>query len=559
MDPPKYLSLITGISHLKVPYETHSSEIWVDLAKFYDFIKYNHTENDKTGVPRRNNFRAEIIKYGHGVEEREKSTYLSVGAILRYCFYHSDNFKICKDIVDDTTKALTSQVSVSNIPAATSTQIVTTDKTLFQLYKEIASSQDVVSICGNNIKDLDFEDSKLESIDISYRDAFLKHEWKRIQLFEFQFSTIEKDKRKCETSSEYGSSLIENKWSFWDSIKLGLTFGDTIQKLNSRVCSYQRDRMNAAEAIEGVSLHVGRVQHIPSVIENSINVDLLEYCIKGIGKIISVDCSEICGHNEGVHVFIEADPTLLDTAFQDLSTVVRASLLNHVDIKEVVFLKANALSQFCTDTEIARFTMRDKFHQRKLNDEILHVDKDDGDCSIDTNNEEERQLCSICYSKFSDWLDYPLSSSSHDQLSEWLLFIPLPVRLFLEKAFLNVNSLKYSTNATDLIRSKVPRLSLIYESCLNTFNKNFFGPSQEMNTADLIVNYHNATTVFGISQSSGASMSLISAENRLKKQANKERLYFQTYIKPHPLEYEAINDVSVKPHMVSLRDCHLIF
>ena len=25
------------------------------------FIKYNRTENDKTGVPRRNNFRAEII------------------------------------------------------------------------------------------------------------------------------------------------------------------------------------------------------------------------------------------------------------------------------------------------------------------------------------------------------------------------------------------------------------------------------------------------------------------------------------------------------------------
>ena len=62
--------------------------------------------------------------------------------------------------------------------------------------------------------------------------------------------------------------------------------------------------------------------------------------------------------------------------------------------------------------------MGDKFHQRKLNDEILHVDKDDGDCSIDTDYEVERQLCSICYSKFSDWFDYPLSSSSHDQQSE---------------------------------------------------------------------------------------------------------------------------------------------
>ena len=91
------------------------------------------------------------------------------------------------------------------------------------------------------------------------------------------------------------------------------------------------------------------------------------------------------------------------------------------------------------------------------------------------------------------------------------------MRLLLEKAFLNANSLKNAQNATDLIRSKLPRLSSIYEASLNTFNKNYFGPTQEMSTAELVVNYHNATTVFGIAQSSGISMSLFSAEKRLKK------------------------------------------
>lgn len=131
--------------------------------------------------------------------------------------------------------------------------------------------------------------------------------------------------------------------------------------------------------------------------------------------------------------------------------------------------------------------------------------------------------------------------------------------MFLEKAFLNANSLKYSPNALDLIRSKVPRLSTIYEACLNTFNKNYFGPLQEMNTAELIVNYHNATTVFGITKKNGVSTSLISAENRLKRQSNKERLYFNTYLKQHPLEFEALTDTSVQPDAVSMRDCHLIF
>ena len=86
-------------------YEPHSSEIWVDLPKFYEFIKDNHSANDKTGVPRKNNFYAEIRKYGHGVEDRNSSTYMSVGAVLRYCFFHSDTRAVCKNVVDETTRA----------------------------------------------------------------------------------------------------------------------------------------------------------------------------------------------------------------------------------------------------------------------------------------------------------------------------------------------------------------------------------------------------------------------------------------------------------------------
>ena len=222
-------------------------------------------------------------------------------------------------------------------------------------------------------------------------------------------------------------------------------------------------------------------------------------------------------------------------------------------------MKQNALSQFCTDTEIARFTLRDKYLQMKLNADVLYVDREDSTEIIDMQTEKDGRLCPICYYSFSDWLDFPLSISSHDQLHEWLLFVPLPVRMFFEKAFLNARSLQLAQSSQELVRSKVPRLTSIYEACLNTFNKNYFGPTQQMNTAELIVNYHNATTVFNIAQSSGISMSLISAEKKLKEQANKERLYFRTYLKHHHLAYQALTDGSVLPHEVSLRDCHLIF
>ena len=77
--------------------------------------------------------------------------------------------------------------------------------------------------------------------------------------------------------------------------------------------------------------------HLPSVLEEIIRAGILEYKIEGIGMIISVDFSDVSSNSEGIHVFIEADPVLIGASFQDLSTTVRASLRNHVEIKQIVY------------------------------------------------------------------------------------------------------------------------------------------------------------------------------------------------------------------------------
>ena len=61
------LSAKTGIPHLTLPIVAHSSEILVDLNEFYSFIKQHYKDSDKKGVPRRNNIRAEVMKYDHGI------------------------------------------------------------------------------------------------------------------------------------------------------------------------------------------------------------------------------------------------------------------------------------------------------------------------------------------------------------------------------------------------------------------------------------------------------------------------------------------------------------
>ena len=86
-------------------------------------------------------------------------------------------------------------------------------------------------------------------------------------------------------------------------------------------------------------------------------------------------------------------------------------------------------------------------------------------------------------------------------------------------------------------------------------NKLYF----EINTAELVVSYHNATSVFSVTQSAGITRSLNSAELHLKNIASPERCYFKTYIAKHPMTYEAMHDSNPISHLVSLRDCHLVF
>ena len=241
--------------------------------------------------------------------------------------------------------------------------------------------------------------------------------------------------------------------------------GDEIQRLNNKVCSYQREILKAAEAMEGVCLMVANVQHLPGVIEEAVTQICSEYQIKGICNVIAVDCCETCCHQEGIHIFLESSLTMNETSCRDISPIVKSALRHHVQIREIVFVKGSTLSEFCTDAEKARFTLRDKFIQKKLNDEILHVDRNDiANNDSQDDDEDDNTFCSVCFGKYSDWLECPLSISSHDQLKEWLLFVPLPVRLLLEKASLNANSLKNAQNSTGLIRGKIPRLTNIYEA-----------------------------------------------------------------------------------------------
>ena len=188
-------------------------------------------------------------------------------------------------------------------------------------------------------------------------------------------------------------------------------------------------------------------------------------------------------------------------------------------LQATVFLSQGTISSFRVPTEkYPRFALWDAFLTRKIRNQILFihktssVDNDDDDGEEHDDEKKDIRLCDRCFQEHQNWLSEPLSTSKFDRVKEWQVYAPLPVWLFLQKAFVSEDSLRRSQDPGSLAASKVARLLAIYDSSLNTLNKLHFGVTQEMNTAELVVSYHNATRVFNITQSAGITRSLNSVE-----------------------------------------------
>ena len=140
-------------------------------------------------------------------------------------------------------------------------------KTLFALYQEIAKASEVDSFAGIQIPfRLDHTENEETHINASYREHFDDSEWRRIQIFEHQFSVVEKAKRQLGITQKYLSILTtctRKKWDFWNACKSGLELGGILNGINVVVCSYQKSRLQTGSVIDGIQLLVAGKRHLP--------------------------------------------------------------------------------------------------------------------------------------------------------------------------------------------------------------------------------------------------------------------------------------------------------
>ena len=95
----------------------------------------------------------------------------------------------------------------------------------------------------------------------------------------------------------------------------------------------------------------------------------------------------------------------------------------------------------------------------------------------------------------------------------------------------------------------------MYDSLLNTHNRNCIGIFQQTNANELLIEYKSVNSVFDVTSSAGATTSLAYAELNLKKNADEDLYYYKTYLQRHSLLFD--NVTVGQKESVYLRECHL--
>ena len=337
-----------------------------------------------------------------------------------------------------------------------------------------------------------------------------------------------------------------------------------VQKKCEDTLASNQSRKNASNVLSGKNFEVSQILHSFSQVDSTV-CEILSLYIENCSAF-AVECFEkVCGCSNGIHIFIE---TVVFDNYQEICTILRCDLKKQhkLFVHTVVFVNENLFSQYtcrsCSGNNIHRLELQDDFFLKKISDNVLYVSEVINDIELDEQNyfinEKGLKYCALCFKDISTLIQNPLSTLDLNIDKEWLLSVPLEIQELLTTLFINTGSLKRSEHPLKFLQNKLVKLYGIYDSGLNSYNKNYIGILQQLNSQELIVNYHSLATVFEITSHAGCTQSLKASERWLQDAADPDKSYFETYVKRYPLVYKAAGENTQKRHVVSLRECIVI-
>ena len=467
-----------------------------------DFLARNTSDSDQKTFHHGNT--ARLFKKG-GLKTVGDKKYTDLSTLIKYVFNHIQDFSICSRIASEIQAQICDkgQSSVGSI---------------HEIYKKIAELNALDSIC-DDILDLEalLKQSKNSVQFKEYEKEFSVKEWKRIIVFEQQFKLA----YDVETLT-YDENVIR-RWEFYNTLRETVSIKSYIAKQSKLIIKNNSERKAASEVKHGIKIK-GNLFHVPSLLDQELINQLQDEFPYEFSSFLSVGCIEnICTHHGYIHLFIQ----LLDKYHPECTSAITEFVKdrlsdNHLEHNiDVVFVKEDTFLKYTNERGvIQRFIFRDDYFNGTLKDQVLFRE------CVSQNSFKKAEKCPTCseYLEREDILDW----RSLDLLNEHRTHIPVFLQIILE-VFINKVSLSQAADKHKFVKSKISRLYCVYDNLLNLLNRNYTGILQELNTDELVYNYHNVGTVFQVTSHGGITSSIKTAEKRLNIQADNDLTYYITH------------------------------
>ena len=511
----------------------HSGEFYVSSSDFIAYLRKNHKPSDNMKLIKTNNVLREFERLTDAIKVVEDVTCIRLHSIFRYMFNHANNLEICKRVSEKLTKYVITDKKNDQ------------DATVLEIYQSVINSKCFEQTDDQMLSKLGDDAFVLPYIHSQYRTSFSDTDWKKICLFEHQFTMYVGDEPQT-----YEKSIYKRK-EFLKIINSGTDLCAVILNQSNMSVQKRNTRKQMSDKMNGVLLQ-GTMKHIHEVIETDVSTYMENTTADTILHIVALECDENCSHTCGIHLVMEIKSGLKEEELDDLAFLARCFIkrTHKENCPEIVFLQPGTIKDYIIDKNFSRYNFRDDLFRNKIDTIFCSTHIPDEN----ENSADEQDRCPTCFHEGINIL--PLDWTSFDIVKEWYLDVPLILQVILG-TFINKTSVKKSTNSELFLKTKMEKLYSTYDRLLNILNRMYIGVLQQRNTNELSAHFHSVTTVFEVTNASGATLSLVEAERQLKDRANNDLCYYNTFLKKYPIQLSATSDSDIT--YVNLRECILLF
>ena len=519
-----------------------SETSWIGVDDFLEFIRRKKTEEEcqrVPKVPKRSNIIREVTQTNNSdsflFQKTTTGTQLKLNrlATYKYLFHHSRDLTIFTDLCNDIC-CKTFKVSPPD------------DQSCFRLYESVSGNDlksEIIGCC-----DVEFDESKLCTLEVTYKALFSYNKWQKICWFEYQFLRSN-FYNKCHDQLETTNA----KWSFYNTLidaKKVCAAWLTESKMYANI---QTGRFKAARIEDDVCLYASFSTHRPEVMEK----DILD-CINNLWPEAIEGVAIVDNHSSRTSNTFDMyighskweGPITPEEMLKEASRVLWSK--HSIALRTTNFLEQGSFDQFREHGKIKRFLLRDACiaGSVRIATQIVSEQPD--------NTSSEHVTVSRCPHCFNKGLPEPLSLSTFSVLHEWHLQVPVFTQVMFEE-FVNKRMLNKQQDVRKLneyIKHKLEKLYFAMDILLNVQNMTYHGIMPQAFSQELFLYHRNVSNVFSVTGRVGLTTSLTAAETKMAEEALSDKLYWFIYIKEHKLAYMTLE--GIKEAYVTLRDCHLM-